>query len=219
MSLRKAPFECAPLQGFTLVELLVSIGIMTIVMGIVFSGGPQAISRLALSDNTYQGELFIREAQLQGSAINSMSGLFGGSGVYFNRATATQMLKFKDRVIIDPTRAINIGDGLYKVMPIDERESITKLTNGNVISKLCVATSSRDNLYCNNINDLTINTLTVSFTRPKQIAHIYVNDSTSTDYAVACIQFDAFRSPEPGFVKSLFIYKSGMITKKTKTCL
>jgi len=219
MSLRKAPSWCATLQGFTLVELLVSIGVMIIVMGIVFSGGPQAISRLALSDNTYQGELLIREAQIQGSAINSVSGLFGGSGVYFNRATATQMLKFKDRVIIDPTRAINIGDGLYKTMPIDEVENITKLTNKNVIGKLCVATSSTDRLYCNDDPSLTVNTLTVSFTRPKQIAHIYINDSTSTDYAIACIQFDAFRSPEPGFVKSLFVYKSGMITKKARTCL
>ena len=52
---------------------MVSIGIMAIVLGISISGAPSAIMRLALSDNTYQTELLIREAQLQGSAINSVN--------------------------------------------------------------------------------------------------------------------------------------------------
>ena len=219
MLLRKVVFKNGSRKGFTLVELLVSIGVMTIVLGIVYSGSPQSVMRLALSDNTYQGELFIREAQLQGSAINSVSGTYGGAGVFFNLATSTHILKFKDRVIVNPTRAINIGDGLYTTTPIDEKESVLTTTNRNTISTLCVATSSADKLYCNNANTPPINTLTISFIRPKQEAHIYVNNSTSTEYATACIQFDSFRSPEKGFVKSITVYKSGLITKKFGTCI
>lgn len=192
---------------------------MAIILGIVMSGAPQSIMRLSLSDNTYQAEILIREAQLQGSSINSLNNSIGGAGVYFNRASSSQTLKFKDRVIIDPTRAINIGDGLYEMSPFNEMESITMLTNKQVVGKLCVATSTADTLYCNTANTPTVDTLTISFTRPKQEAHIYINDSTSTEYATACIQFDSFRSPEKGFVKSITVYRSGLITKKFGTCV
>jgi prepilin-type N-terminal cleavage/methylation domain-containing protein len=218
MSLRKALLRCVPKNGFTLIELLVSIGVMAIIIGITMSGGPQSIMRLSLSDNTYQVELMIREAQLQGSAINSVNNTYGGAGVYFNSATTTQTLQFKDRTIYNPSRAINIGDGLYESFPIDEMQTIFKTTNSNTIGKLCVATSSLDLLYCDGNNAPPIKTLTISFTRPKQTAHIYVNDSTTTDYAVACIQVNSYMSPAQGFVKSIFVYKSGMITKKFSVC-
>lgn len=222
MSLRIALYKRVSPKGFTLVELMVSIGVMAIILGTVVSNGPQSIMRMSLSDNTYRAEILIREAQLEGSAINSVNNTYGGSGVYFNRASSSQILKFKDRVIINPMRAISIGDGLYKRSPVDEQESVLKATNRLVVGKLCVATSSADVLHCNvsGVSPMnTINTLTVSFTRPKQEAHLYVNDSTTTDYATACIQFDSIRSPDKGFVKSILVYKSGMITKKFGTCI
>lgn len=220
MSLRNV-FVIEKRKGFTLIELLVSIGVMAIILGITMSGGPQSITRISLAENTYQAELLIREVQLQGSSINSLNNTFGGAGVYFNRASSTQTLKFKDRAIPDPTRAISIGNGLYNSGALDEKESLLKTSNRHVIGKLCVATTSPSVFYCNTDHPPTIpviNTLTISFSRPKQTAHIYVNDSTSTDYAAACIQFDSFRSPEHGYVKSVLVYKSGMVTKKTATC-
>lgn len=218
MLLRKLFPVGLPTHGFTMVELLVSIGVMAIILGITMSGGPQSIARLALADNTYQVELLLREAQLQGSSINSLNNKFGGMGLYFDRSTSTATLKFKDRAILDPTRAISVGNGLYDRSPINEMDTILSTTNRNVIGKLCVATSAPSVFFCNNENNPVINNLTVSFNRPKQTAHIYINNSTTTDYAAACIQFDAFRSPEQGYVRSLLVYKSGMITKKMTTC-
>ena len=207
-------------KGFTLIELLVSIGVMSIIIGITMSGAPQSINRLALADNVSQTELLLRETQLQGSSINSLNNTFGGAGLFFDRATSTIVLKFKDRAIVNPYRAISIGDGLYTASPINEKESIFTTTNRNRISKLCVATTSPSVFYCNaeNATISTINTLTVSFNRPKQTAHIYINNATTTDFIAACIQFDAMRSPEQGYVKALLVYKSGMITKRLGTC-
>ena len=205
-------------DGFTLIELLVSISIMSIILGITFSGGPQAIMRLSLGDNAYQVELMIREAQLQGSAINSFDDVFGGVGVFFNRASSSEVLKFKD--IIDPSikKAIGIGNGLYDVTDmLDEKEVKYSLSNNHRIGKLCVATSTFP-LMCNDDYVPHINTLTISFNRPKQLAHIYVNGATSTDYTLACIQIDSLRSPTPGYVRSLYIYKSGMLTKEVNVC-
>lgn len=207
-------------SGFTLIELLVAVSIMAIILGITLSGGPQAIMRLTLSNNAYETELLIREAQVQGSAINSLNGTYGGIGVYFNRATATQALKFKDRVDPALRRAIGIGNGLYESTPEDEKDSIFSFSNNNRIGKLCVATStqSTSSIMCNEDNALNINTLTIAFERPKQEAHIYINDATTTDYLFACIQIDSNRSPTFGFVKSIFVYRSGMITKNSRTC-
>lgn len=223
MSLRKVLLRSASRKGFTLVELMVSMGVMAIILGITMSGGPQSINRLSIADNTYQAELLLREAQLQGSSISSLGNVFGGAGLYFSRATPTRTVKFRDRSVAstDPSRAISVGDGLYSVTPIDEKDSLLITTNGNVVGKLCVATSSPSVFYCNvtaNTEIPTITSLTVSFSRPKQTAHIYINDSAAVDYAAACIQFDAYRSPEKGYVKSLYVYKSGMITKKTTVC-
>ena len=218
MSLRNVSFTTNLRKGFSLIELTVSMGVMAIILGITLSGGPQTIMRISLAENTYQAEIFIREAQLQGSSINSLNNQFGGAGVFFDRASSSQTLKFRDKAIIDPTRAISIGNGLYDAGPVDERESILRTTNRHVIGKLCVATTSPSVFLCNASSTPAINTLTVSFNRPKQTAHIYVNNSTTTDYAAACIEFNSIRSPENGFVKSIYIYKSGMITKKISTC-
>jgi prepilin-type N-terminal cleavage/methylation domain-containing protein len=206
-------------KGFTLIELLVSIAIMSIILGITFSGGPQATTRLTLADNASQVELLIREAQLQGSAINSVNDSYGGVGVFFSKASSSQVLKFRD--IVDPSirKAIGVGNGLYEATPIDEAASTFKIRSNHRIGTLCVATST-SGLMCNTVNDPpeTIDTLTISFSRPKQIAHIYVNSSTSTDYTIACVQIDSFKSPAVGYVKSIYVYRSGMITKTNSVC-
>lgn len=205
-------------KGFTLIELLVSIGVMAVILGISLSGGPQSIARISLGQDIYQVELLLREAQLQGSSINSLNNTFGGAGLYFDRANSTTTIKFKDRAIIDLNRAISVGNGLYDKTPIDEKNSFITTTNRNVIGKLCVATTAPSIFFCNTENNPPILNLAVSFNRPKQTAHIYINNSTSTDFAAACIQFDSFRSPAQGYVKSLLVYKSGMITKRMGTC-
>jgi hypothetical protein len=190
---------------------------MAIIMGITFSGGPQAIMRLTLADNTYQTELLVREAQLQGSAINSFNNTYGGVGVFFDRATSSQVLKFKDRIDSSIHKPIAIGDGLYEDSPVDEKDTLYKMTNNHKIGKLCVATSTSP-LMCNNLYVPHIDTLTISFNRPRQTANIYVNGATTTNYTKACIQFDSLKSPTPGFVKSLYVYRSGMITKASSIC-
>ncbi len=206
-----------PYKAFTLIELLVSIGVMTIILGISISGAPQAVTKLALADNSYQIELLIREVQLQGSSINSFDGQYGGAGIFFDLATSSQVLKFKDRVLPSVARAIGIGNGLYDSGPIDEKNGLLVMTGSNRFSRLCVATSTSV-LRCNGFNVPPIDTLTISFNRPKQTAHIYVNGITSTDYTLACLQFDSYRSPENGHVRSIYVYRSGMITKKFGTC-
>lgn len=206
-------------RGFTLVELLISIGIMAAVLGVVISGGPEAISRLALSDSIYQTELLAREVQLQGSAINSLDNVYGGAGLFFDLATSSRVLKFRDRVDPSIIRAIGIGNGLYDAGPVDELNGTYDFRAGSIITKLCVATSTVFD-QCGSLAAPTVKTLTVSFIRPRQTAYMYMNNATSTKtYNKACIQMESPRFKTRDFTKSLFIYRSGLVYKRTGGCL
>lgn len=205
-------------RAFTLVELLVSITVMIVILGVTMTGAPRSLVRVSLSDNVYQTEVLLREAQLQGSAVNSLTNVFGGAGVLFDKATSTKVLKFKDRVDLTIVKPISVGNGIYNTTPIDEKDTVYSLVNGNRIASLCLATSSLS-LNCDIIEGNPINTLTISFTRPKQNADIYKNGATSTKYSIACIQLDSVYAPANGYVKSIFVYQSGMIVKKNSKCL
>lgn len=204
-------------RAFTLIELLVSVSIMTMILGITLSGGPTAIMRLSLSDNVYATELILREAQLQGSAVSSLNDTFGGAGVIFDLASPTIVTKFRDRVDPAIPHAIGIGDGLYQTSPVSEFDSFKKITGNHKITNVCV-TQTVPPFVCNAANTPSIDTLTISFTRPKQGANIYVNSSTAINYSAACIQVDSLRAPAQGFVRSIIVYRSGMILKKIGTC-
>lgn len=200
--------------GFSLVELLVSISVMAITAGIALSGGGKSLIRINLADNAASVEHLIREAQLKGSAINSVNGVFGGAGVHFSTVTSTSAIFFKDRV--DPTiltniAGIGVGDGIYSTAPINELSQTHQITGGNRISKLCTKNAPGP-FVCGATN------LTVSFTRPSQSAHIYINNSAATNYLVGCIQMDSREAPAAGYLRSIVVYQSGLIVRKSKQC-
>lgn len=208
-------------KGFTLVELLVAIGVMAVILGISMTGAPQSVARLALSDDVFKTELMLRQAQQEGSAVNSLSGNYGGAGIFFSITTPGVIFSFKD--IIDPTiiRAVGIGNGVYNNSPIDEKNRVSNLSSRNTISRLCVATSSGSPFYCNALVPAAIppiSDLTISFTRPKQTAHMYVNGLLTKDYSIACIEFKPASAVFASSTKALYVYKNGMITKKASPC-
>lgn len=204
-------------RGFTLVELIVSISIMIIVMTITLSGRPEAVVRLALNDIASQTELLIRQVQLRGSAISSARDVYGGAGVFFDRASSTQIATFRDKVDAELVTALSTGNGLFDQGVSPEPKELLLYTRGNRIGKLCVSMST-STFSCNDENDPVITNLTISFNRPSQKAHIYINNATTTDFSSACIQIDSVKSPEPGYVKSIYVYKSGMIIRSSDPC-
>jgi prepilin-type N-terminal cleavage/methylation domain-containing protein len=220
----RAIFPRVPsVKAFTLVEIVISLSIMAIILGISFSAGPQAMMRLSLADNVSTIELMVREAQLQGSSINSVNGVYGGAGVYFNLATSTAVVKFRDRVmyVASVTRPLGIGDGLYESTPVDELYLLKTIDHSHKISQLCVESSGATNFTCNadQTNSIPIiRTLTVSFLRPSQEPNIFINDSTTTRYDVACIQVDALLAPQQGYSRSILVYRSGLMLKKVAQC-
>ncbi len=215
--MKYVPKKSHLIRGFTLIELIVSISIMTIVMGITLMQRPEATLKLSLADVISSVELMVREAQLQGSAINSLNDVYGGAGVFFNLATSTTALHFRDRVDDETPSTIGIGNGLYETGPVNEKSETIEFIRGSKVKRLCVSTGTTT-FSCNEGNDPVIRTLTVSFSRPSPNANIYINGSKETNYVSACVQFETVKAPNQGHVRSLFIYRSGVITKTTTPC-
>ena len=125
-----------------------------------------------------------------------------------------------DRQALVNLRSLDARDATLVHFIRVEEESVFTFTNNHRIGKLCVATSTSE-LMCNSAHNPEIKTLTISFNRPKQQANIYVNGSTTlnaTVYTWACIQIDSLKSPTSGYVRSLYVYRSGMINKEVGIC-
>jgi hypothetical protein len=115
-------------------------------------------------------------------------------------------------------REIAIGNGLYETSPVNETMSVLKFPNTFTVAKLC--SGSGYPFICND-NATTsgpISNLTISFTRPSSEAHIYLNNSTTTEESVACIELHSPRAPRAGHVRSVEVYESGMIRTMVGGC-
>lgn len=207
------------LRAFTLVELSISLAVVMILTGILLSRYPETATKLTLANATHTTSLLIREAQVRGSAIDSVNSSLGGYGIYVSLATSSQLILFGDTV--DPTvpkpYGITIGNGAYEAGdPIDETKTVTKLPNRYYISKLCAGTGFP--FVCNTSHNPNIDSLTVSFTRPNPVPSIYLNNATTTSYTAACIELRSPLAPLPGHVRNVQVFSSGMIRNGIGKC-
>lgn len=203
---------------------MVSIAVMMTVTTTLIYKYPETSIRLNLANDTQLTALMVREAQLRGSAIDSVNSTLGGYGVYFNLSNPRIVTLFGD--YIDPLagtpNGIAIGNGLYDASPLNEAKTINTFATGYVISKVCVGSSFP--FICNNTNVPPITTLTISFTRPNPQPNIYINNSTSTDFAGGCIELRSPRAPSglpvpnAGHIRSVQVYTSGMIRTAAGKC-
>ncbi len=213
-------------RGFTLVELLISMAIMMTMTGVLLGKYPESTIKLTLANANNALALLIHEAQQRGSSVDSVNSTLGGYGIFFDRATSTEVILFGDRIdlSIPNSQGLPIGNGLYDSGPINEKKSTTRLQSNYSYKKLCVGTTTAplskapNGFLCDATSTPSIDTLTISFSRPSQVAHIYINNSTTTDFSSACIQLYSQKSPEIGHIRSLKVYHSGMVTTARTSC-
>ena len=138
------------LKGFTLVELVVTVGIFAIISTVIISRNSQFDEEIFLSDMAYDVALSVRRAQSFGVNVRSAEGSFDHPyGIFFTNATTTYQL------FVDTN-----DDGFYN----DPEELLETYTigRGTMISPLCDFASKTCNLE----------TLTVMFERPEPDAII-----------------------------------------------
>ncbi len=87
-SQRARPFRGHPL-GFSLVELIVSIAIITLITGVVLARYGSFNSTILLTNLAYDIALSIREAQVLGISVRGEAGVFVSAyGVHFTEGTS-----------------------------------------------------------------------------------------------------------------------------------
>ncbi len=150
-------------QGFSLVELLVSIAILVIVSGLVFFNQSGFNNNVLLENLTYEVSLTIRQAQSYGlQSKESNSGDFeAGFGVYFDLSSNDNMILYADN---NKNYIYNSGS--------DTIIDTLKMKNSNIIERLCVGSPCVDT-----------NVLDISFVRPNPTAYINTSIITNEDIA------------------------------------
>lgn len=220
-------------KGFTLIEIMVALFIMSVSTGLLFSNYPDSTIRLTLLNASHDLALLFREAQIKGSSIENSNTTISGFGIYINSATSSRAILFADSPnninndIRTNSAGFAIGDGLYNpaYSPEDTISSALTLKDGYSFKKLCVASSTATENYptphpflCNSVNNDSIKSLTISFIRPSQAAHIYVNNNSLNDFAEACVELYSPKSPKEGHIRSVHILRPGVISTLAKTC-
>jgi prepilin-type N-terminal cleavage/methylation domain-containing protein len=118
-------------RGFTLVELLVVIGIIAVISAIVFANYRQGERQFSLQRSSYSLVQDIRSAQNMAMGARSVGGTVPeGYGVYFNSSLPDQYILFADN-----------GDGLYgagdtdiDTLYLETGITITNLSTGGTLT-------------------------------------------------------------------------------------
>ena len=159
-------------KGFTLIELIVTMSIVTLLMTTVLFNYGTFNDNLAISSAEQEMAVAIRQAQTYGLNVKetaASSGQFGYAyGIYFNPQSPTDYYLFADA---DNNKKYDVGSGCGS----GSTECIEKfsLRNGVRISNIC------DSATCYSTKNLNI-----TFLRPVPDAVIYlINNSDGSTYS------------------------------------
>jgi prepilin-type N-terminal cleavage/methylation domain-containing protein len=191
-------------QGFTLVELLVSIGIFTLITTISVFSYSDFNSNVLLTNLAYEIALSVRQAQFYGITVKQSTSVTApnfdsGYGVHFtkNALSYTLFEDGKDGYSLDHSYAEGEAVDTYSIQ------------KGNFISRLCTRGSSSF--------DCTLASLDLSFVRPNPETYVALSgsvgspsllDPTKTT-SIVCVS-----SPK-GTVRKVTVESTGQISVST----
>ncbi len=180
--------------GFTLIELVVTMGIMAVITAVTLANHSKFGGQVMLRNLAYEMALVVREAQTYGVSVrkiddSNINDFDAGYGIHFDVNNTTTYKMFTDtykRIGGSETRAINgDGDGLYTT-PLEEVSEYT-IGRGYKINKLYALQSNgvkSDASNCSTGN----NVLDIVFKRPEPDAIIRLCGDTNTIYSAAEIE-------------------------------
>ena len=184
-------------KGFTLFEMLVSIGIFTLLTSVLLVKNSQFKGNILITNLAYQIATAVREAQSYG--VNVKCGATGSvRGVIL--PTSFDLFADKD------------ADGLYTLNPAAEPILETfKLQQGNTISKFCWKTSLSPAIdyVCSDTN--LVSYLDITFKRPDPAAIIYVGIGAPAVKTVATSAKIIVSSPK-AVCKGVQVDSSGQVS-------
>ena len=218
-------------RGFTLVELVVVTGIITVIMGVVFSSQSTFNKSLILANTAYDIALSLRNAQTYGlgsraTAVGNVKN--AGYGLHFQSSPAGSFTFFADTYpapstfsVCHPTSDASApnalpGDCAYN-QGQNEQVMSYALGNGITIDNFCAFTNTGG--LCQKASGSYgggLVSLDIVFARPNPDPFMSVNGSYSPGSPVtsACLKLV---SPQGG-AKFISVASSGGITADAPSC-
>lgn len=181
-------------RGFSLVEFVVTIGIVVTITTIVLVSYQRFGNTTRVNSGAYNIALALRAAQTNSLAARELtpgSGIFDVSyGVHFDASTPTQYIYFNDA---DKDRRYDAGEAI----------NVSSFTAGSITS-LCATLTSNGTEKC----APTIQTLDIVFERPDPEA-IISTDITLDVYSAAAIQL---RAAQGYAERTIYVGPTGQIS-------
>ncbi|MEK7535856.1 MAG: type II secretion system protein [Patescibacteria group bacterium] len=169
-------------KGFTVVELVVSTGIIIVILGMLFMGYPRFKARSALSALAREVAITVREAQVYGLAVKQLGNEFPSYGIHISADKPKEIVLFGDYSSGDREDIYDSGKGCGSNQT--ETECIRRITmiGQEYVEKICVNPGGAQETeeVCD------IPELNITFKRPDPEA-IIITDDNSVRYNAAKI--------------------------------
>lgn len=213
--------------GFTLVELMVVLAIISVITSVVLSSQSTFNKTLVLANTAYDIALTLRSVQTYGLGSRAAGSTAStGYGLHFERAVSGSQYSFTFFADTFPGPSASNCHGLSRNDPNapdtkpgdcvydparDQKVVAYTLGNRVTVSEFCARNGSWS---CAVSNGGTLSSLDIVFARPNPEPLITVNSSPSTVYTAACLKVT---SPQGGshFVS---VAASGQIVASAASC-
>lgn len=200
-------------QGFSLIELMVTVGILSLITGLVLTNHNKFGGQILLRTLAYDMALTIRQAQTYGISVRrtneSINTFSTGYGMHFTSSSFTTYSMFSDTYKIVggiPTLVLanEAGNSIYDTS--NENVQVFTIGRGYKIKDLC-ATNAAGAEVCNSVSS-GVTSLDIVFKRPEPDAEIRINGATTPVYRQAKILLTSPR----GDVRTIVVEVSGQIS-------
>ncbi len=178
-------------QGFTIIELVVTISILVVVTTLIFANQPKFRENISLKKTAQEIALAIRQAQAYGLGVREFqlgSNKYPGYGVHFNIASLDSFILFAD---LDE-------DNVYDET-LENVESF-KIQTGEKLSSLCANIKTSPPGTCG------FNTMDIVFSRPNPLVSLRSGVSSFSDVEIKML------SSRGQQIKTIVILSSGQIS-------
>lgn len=192
------------LQGFTVIELMVTMAIFTLITSVVLYQNSGFNSTVLLTDLAYQGALSLRQAQVYGLSSKQLVGSSGGSlgyGVHFAAGTASLDDHIHYTLFADAN-----GNSVY-----NSGESVTTTTIGqnDHVQKICFYRSGAWDC-ANNVTETTI-----IFKRPN--TEPFIGDSSGSANGIDRVQIVFSPINDATLKRCVIVNRAGQIAVQGPT--
>ena len=190
-------------RGFSLIELMVAVGILTLINTMIFASYPEFSQKMALKRTSEEVALIARQAQAYALGIKrpvSSGDDYYGFGIHFDKSDSKSLILFADS---DSDKTYDKGDGCGGANTECFQEF--KISTGDSVSEL----QACDSVSCQSVGN---GGLDIVYPRATFMASISAGGDVCGSCSYAKVTIQSPRGNEAKNKKNINIWISGQIS-------